>query len=133
MCNLGLRQPCLLCTSMPVVLCVLVESSEPDIIRIVGTWLSDDIEDDEIAIPGYSIHHLDRNRHGVGIVMYTSENLVANVVHDLSPDLEFLPVSIRFSNRKLCVCIFYRPPSSASSIFDTLFTVTVYFRHFSVL
>ncbi len=101
-------------------LCVLVESSEPDIVCIVETWLGDDIEDDEIAIPGYNIHRLDRNRHGGGIVMYTSENLVANVVHDLTPDLEFLPVSIRFSNRKLCVCIFYRPPSSASSIFDTL-------------
>ena len=56
-------------------LCVLVESSNPDIVCIVETWLCDVIED-EIAILGYNVHHLDRNRHGGGIVMYTSENFV---------------------------------------------------------
>ncbi len=77
--------------------------------------------DNEISIPGYNVHRLDRNRHGGGILMYTSEDIVVSVDPGPSSNLEFFPVSIRFSNHKFCICVFYRPPSSPSSIFDILF------------
>ena len=53
--------------------------------------------------------------------MYTSEDLDVSVVPGLSSNLEFLPVSIKFLNHKFCICVFYRLPSSFSSIFDTFF------------
>ena len=46
-------------------LCAIVQSSQPDIICIVESWLSSDIENKEIDIPGYVLHRLDRNRQGV--------------------------------------------------------------------
>ena len=36
--------------------------------------------------------------------------------------LEVLTLSVLFDNYKIYLCLFYRPPSSASSIFDTLFS-----------
>ena len=36
--------------------------------------------------------------------------------------LEILTLSVLFDNYKTYLCLFYRPPSSASSIFDTLFS-----------
>ena len=100
-------------------LCVLVESNRPDVICIVESWLCNDITDNEIDIPGYNVHRLDRNRRGGGIVMYTNENLVVNAISNLPSNLEFFAVSIRCLNHKLCLGIFYCPPSSPSSIFDT--------------
>ena len=102
-------------------LCVLVESYQPDIICITETWLCTDVLDNEISIPGYNTYRQDRNRHGGGILMYTRCELAVSVIPNMSPSLEFLPVSIRFSNFKFCICVFYRPPSSHSSIFDTFF------------
>ena len=100
-------------------LCAIVQSSQPDIICIVESWLSSDIENKEIDIPGYVLHRLDRNRQGGGIVLYTSTDLDVNAITGLPSNLEFFVVSIRFLNRKICLGIFYRPPSSPSSIFDT--------------
>ena len=42
----------------------------PDIVCIVETWLDDTIVDFEIAIQGYSLCHLDRCRHGGGILIF---------------------------------------------------------------
>ena len=53
--------------------------------------------------------------------MYIKCELVVTVIPNLSPSLEFPPVSIRFLNYRFCVCVFYCPPSSYSSIFDTFF------------
>lgn len=100
-------------------LCSLVEAMQPDIVCITESWLCTDILDTEVRISGYSVHRLDRNRHGGGIIMYTRDDLVVTVIPNFSLSLEFLPVSIRLHNFKLCICIFYRPPSSLSSIFDT--------------
>ena len=44
----------------------------PDIICIVESWLSPEICDHEIAIPGYEHRRCDRNRHGGGVIIYVS-------------------------------------------------------------
>ena len=106
-------------------LCVFVVSSNIILTLFASSKHSYVMSSRTMRLPfrAMNVHRLDRlNRHGGGIVMYTSENFVANVIPDLSPDLEFLPVSIRLSNCKVCICTFYRPPSSASSIFDTFFS-----------
>ena len=56
-------------------LCAVVEAYNPDIVCIVESWLGDCIFDEEVAIPGYRTHRLDRNRHRGGIIVYVREAL----------------------------------------------------------
>ena len=49
------------------VLCVV---NNYDIICIVESWLSNDIENSELLIPGFTIFRRDRNRHGGGIICF---------------------------------------------------------------
>ena len=86
----------------------------PDIVCIVESWLSDDIQDNEISLPNYSVVRLDRNRHGGGIVMYIKNTFTYSNVLLGPSDLELI---------FLCLGTFYRPPSSSVFIFDTLFDV----------
>ena len=41
-----------------------------DIVCITATWLDQSISDGEIALDGYSVIHLGRNRHGGGILLF---------------------------------------------------------------
>ena len=45
------------------------------IMCIVESWLSEDIMDSEIAIDGYQLVRLDRNRHGGGVLAYIHNSL----------------------------------------------------------
>ena len=92
----------------------------PHIICIVETWLSNEISSAEIYIPGYQIYRKDRNRQGGGILMYVVNSMLVSLFPDPGPNLELLTLSARFNNFKLNLCLFYRPPSSGSYIFDTL-------------
>ena len=97
-------------------------ASNPDIVCIVE--LSGDISDDEIALSGYSIVRLDRNRHGGGILIYIRSSLSFHVTVPGPFDLEIIFVTIHLSdNKSLFLGTFYRQPSSLSSSFDVLFDV----------
>ena len=86
---------------------------------IVESWLSGDISDDEIAVSGYSIVRLDRNRHGGGILIYIRSSLSFHVTVSGPFDL-----TVHLSdNKSLFLGTFYRQPSSPSSSFDVLFDV----------
>ena len=66
----------------------------------------------------------DRNRHGGGIVLYVRDHLTAVVLPShYTNNLEFLPVAIHHLGFKFCISVFYRPPNSPPSIFDTLYSV----------
>ena len=52
----------------------------PSIICIVESWLSEDIMDSEIAIDGYQLVRLDRNRHGGGVLAYIHNSLTWDIV-----------------------------------------------------
>ena len=88
------------------------------------SWLCPDISEHEIYIPGYQLFRLDRNRHGGGVLLYARDCLTAELLpcHHIH-NLEFLPIVIHHpsSNSKFCISVFYRPPNSPVSIFDTLF------------
>ena len=98
---------------------------KPDIICIVETWLSEDVMDNELLLPDYQVHRLDRNRHGGGIALYTHNSLSCRLLCQGGPhNLEFLALSVTSASvsNKFCICLFYRPPSSPVSIFDNLCT-----------
>ena len=102
---------------------VICTDKRPDLICIVETWLCSDISDNEIAIPDYTIHRLDRNRRGGGILVYTHYQVIAHVLPNYNPtNLEFMVISVRnhVSSQKLHLALFYRPPNSPYSIFDEL-------------
>ena len=103
-------------------LCLLVEAHTPDIICIVESWLCVDIPDSEVGIPGYQLFRKDRSRHGGGVLLYISDNFTADVLPSHN-NLEFLPVVIRHFGSKFCVSVFYRPPNSSPSLFDTFYGV----------
>ncbi len=51
-------------------LVLLVDTHNPDMVCIAETWLSDDIRDTEIDIPGFQVlqYRVARNRHGGGYI-----------------------------------------------------------------
>ena len=70
--------------------------------------------------------------------MYIHDSVAYNVLPYGSADLELLVVSLSRNNFHLCLCVFYRPPSSPSSIFDTLCETLLsvphsYFSNFVIL
>ena len=81
--------------------------------------------DNELLLPDYQVHWLDRNRHGGGIALYTHNSSSCRVLLQGGPhNLEFLALSVTSVSvsNKFCICLFYRPPSSPVSIFDNLCT-----------
>ena len=71
---------------------------------------------------------VDRNRHGGGLLLYISDKITYNIV-TLGPcNLELLAVCLDNKSCKCCLCLFYRPPCTAPSIFATLFDVFVTFK-----
>ena len=83
------------------------------------TWLSPDILASEVAISNYSLVRLDRHRHGGGVAIYIHNCFQYNIVLSGPADLELVVVSVSKPGFNLCLGVFYRPPSSASTIFDS--------------
>ena len=95
---------------------VTVRLKQPNIVCIVETWLSSDILDKEIHLPGYQLLRLDRNRHGGGILLYVHEMMSYKLLVRGGPfNLEFISISVTSSiiQSSFCMCLFYRPPSSS--------------------
>ena len=99
----------------------VVTVENPDVICVVETWLSSDIDDREVDIPSYDIVRKDRNRHGGGVCIYTCCMLTA-VYHlaQCNQELECIYVTISKRSTVLTVGCFYRPPTSSNFIFDML-------------
>ena len=95
-----------------------VSSLDPDIICICETWLTNDIQNSEISLPGYSLFRKDRlHKIGGGAAIYAKSNLSSSLIK-LSSSLEFILISIFHLDVKLFIGCFYRPPSSPN---DTSF------------
>ena len=74
---------------------VTVRLKQPNIVCIVETWLSSDILDKEIHLPGYQLLRLDRNRHGGGILLYVHEMMSYKLLVRGGPfNLEFISISV---------------------------------------
>lgn len=96
----------------------------PDVICIVETWLDGDINDTEISIPGYHSQRLDRNRHGGGVLMYIKDIFHYSILPKPIDALELVSVVVQHNTipTRICVSVFYRPPSSQASVLDDLCT-----------
>ena len=103
-------------------LILLATVHTPDIICIVETWLEGDINDTEISIPGYHSNRLDRHRHGGGVLLYIKDVYHYSVLPKPNGALELLSVIVQHNviPTRICVSVFYRPPSSPTLILDDL-------------
>jgi len=109
-------------------------ANKPSIVCLTETWLCSDILDSELHIPNYSIVRQDRNRHGGGVAIYVNNALSFKVLLCGPSDLELIVISLQSSGHgNLCVGVFYRPPSSSSSILDTLLDGLFSIGHFYCL
>ena len=91
-----------------------------------------------LAIQNYQVIRLDRNRHGGGVLIYVHNCLSYKVVLKGPDMLEFLVLTVSNYFCKLCVGLFYRPPSSPVSVLENFCTVLErldpsYFSNFVLL
>ena len=105
---------------------ILVEDNNPDVICITESWLCQEICNTEILIPGYLLYRRDRDRHGGGVLMYVRESIQVKILPQC-PDLELLTLSLYKGNYRVCLAVFYRPPSSSVEVFSQ---VSAYFDSF---
>nr|VZI04847.1 unnamed protein product [Spirometra erinaceieuropaei] len=90
----------------------LVELS-PDVLAKTETWLSGNISDSEVALPGYQIYRRDReDRQGGGIVVYVNEGLaVSENTTKFACGTEAIWLTIKATGSPcLDVLTVYRPP-----------------------
>ena len=94
---------------------------KPHLICIVESWLDNQILNCELSIDNYDIVRLDRNRQGGGVLIFVTRTLSYNILFSGSPELELIVISINSSLLSpITVGLFYRPPNTPVSIFDTL-------------
>ncbi|CAH8429229.1 unnamed protein product [Dicrocoelium dendriticum] len=90
-------------------------ASEPrDIIMITETWLSGEITDAEIAIPGMSLLRNDRTGKGGGVLIYFRTNLRCELIDDPQTCVtDVLWCKLWLERNDVCLLsVVYRPPKS---------------------
>ena len=93
---------------------VTVNTLKHCIICIIASWLSSEISDGEILIPGYQLC-FDRHCHGGGVLMYVFDEFLVSVLPPPSPPLTLSVLSVNFKlylghcNEIVC---FWSPPAS---------------------
>ena len=97
-------------------------AESPDVICVVETWLSNSITDGEIGLPNYQCVRCDRDRHGGGVLMYIKSSLAFDRLYPDFVGIELLIVCVSSykSSSKLCLAVYYRPPSSSVDSFGFL-------------
>ena len=105
-------------------LAAIVEAQSPDLICIVETWLSPEVSSSEISLSGYQVCCEDRDRHGGGVLIYLKDVYHFSPVPTPTRGLELLILILQHNilPTRLCVSVFYRPPSSDSSLIEELST-----------
>lgn len=94
--------------------------SDFDIIANTESFLDSSISNSLIVPSSYIGHHLDRNRHGGGLLVMVKESL--SVIHrfDLETDCELLWLELFSQPSPTLFGIFYRLPNSDVSILNSL-------------
>ena len=98
--------------------CHLLDSERLEILCITETWLSEDILDAVLLVPGYRLFRCDRpdGRRGGGVAVLVSEELRASRLHDTGDDgdgVEALWLSVGGAGRTtVTVGAVYRPPGA---------------------
>ena len=108
---------------------ISVNNHQPDVFCITESWLCSDIHDPELILPSYQSLRFDRNRHGGGVLMYFSHKYILSSY----PSLELLTVTVHCGKRRICVSLFYHPPSSSVYVLHSLHSYLESLLSFSVL
>ena len=92
-----------------------------DIICIQETMLSDNVNDDNLKIPGYQKPlRRDRDQNGGGLIIYLSNNIRAKRRPDLeSSNNETMWVEMKLKGLAVLLCNCYRPPSAGVEFWDS--------------
>ena len=92
---------------LPRALCL----NEPyDILIVTETWLSLDILNSEIRIPGFDIARKDRHQHG-GVALYIRDTIPYSRLEIYQPDLVLIICECHIGNHLQTIASFYRPPT----------------------
>ena len=92
-----------------------------DIICIQETMLSNNVNDDNLKIPGYQkTLRRDRDQNGGGLIIYLSNNIRAKRRPDLeSSNNETMWVEMKLKGLAVLLCNCYRPPSAGVEFWDS--------------
>ena len=93
---------------------------QPHVICIVESWLDNTILDEEICLENYVPIRFDRDRHGGGVLLYVRNCLSYSLVCSGPHDLELIVLTVGTYSSRVALALFYRPPNSPTSVFDTL-------------
>ena len=110
-------------------LLALVETNHPDLVCVTETWLNANITNEEIAtIPGYTVYRHDRDRQGGCVILYIQDIYITTQLPPPPMDLELLPIILQHTSvpGRICVLVFYWPPSSNSKVLEDLSTYLDY-------
>jgi hypothetical protein len=97
--------------------------SPPDIIALTETWLTEEIKDVEINIPGYQIFRRDRKitKRGGGVLLYINENIpTMQITPRISSELKLELLIVHIQKPSLVVALVYRPPNQEVQVDDIL-------------
>lgn len=86
-----------------------------DLFLVSETWLTNNISDFMINFPGYTVYRQDRvNGRGGGVAIYVRNTAnISNIkiISQGSLDIEYLWISTKINNNKVCIGCVYRPPN----------------------
>ena len=90
----------------------------PDIVCIIESWLDPSISNNELALEGYLVVRLDRNRQGGGIVLFVKSCYCFDIVPTGTCCLELLVLTIHSYNSSchdtINLALLYHPPCCGS-------------------
>ena len=87
-------------------------AQNPSVVCVVESWLSNEIENSEVTIPGYQTFRCDRDRQGGGVIMFVQDSIPAKVVPlCFNNSLKFLALSLTspINSSKHCFPVILTP------------------------
>ncbi|VDP89799.1 unnamed protein product [Echinostoma caproni] len=96
------------------------QSSQWDIIAVTETWLTNDILDSELCLPGMSLLRRDHPTRGGGVLLYHQNDLQCDAVDPPVSAPDTIWCKLKLSKHDDClVGVVYHSPSSTESANDT--------------
>lgn len=114
-------------------LAVLIDQHKSDLVMVTETWLTENVPNEAVHIPGLTIIRKDRNGgRGGGVAIYVRDHIPVKVRNDLiQPPFECLWVTIRPKwlprvISKIAVACIYLPPTLVSSDLESFYDYFCY-------
>ena len=103
----------------------LVSDHNFSILALSETWLTKNINSNEIPLPGYGLYRKDRAGRGGGVGVYIKSHIKCELLDtDNDQHLEHIWLEVRVDRHTLVLGVVYRPPQ------QNLLRCTVYLDNF---